>query len=31
LAQLYELAVKRDDETSSIVAEEAAEADDLII
>jgi cAMP-dependent protein kinase regulator len=31
LAQLYELAVKRDEETASIVAEEAADADDLII
>ena len=31
LAQLYELAVRRDDETTSIVAEEASEADDLII
>lgn len=31
LAQLYELAVVRDEETSSIVAEEAAEVDDLII
>jgi CRP-like cAMP-binding protein len=31
LAQLYELAVKRDEETSSIVAQEASDADDLII
>ncbi|HVU04080.1 MAG TPA: cyclic nucleotide-binding domain-containing protein [Polyangiaceae bacterium] len=31
LAQLYELAVHRDDETQSIVAQEASEADDLII
>lgn len=31
LAQLYELAVVRDEETSSIAAEEAAEVDDLII
>lgn len=31
LAQLYELAVRRDDETTSIVAQEASEADDLII
>ncbi|HEX4473545.1 MAG TPA: cyclic nucleotide-binding domain-containing protein [Polyangiaceae bacterium] len=31
LAQLYELAVKRDEETASIVAEEASVADDLLI
>jgi CRP-like cAMP-binding protein len=31
LAQLYELAVRRDEETSSIVAQEAADVDDLII
>jgi cAMP-dependent protein kinase regulator len=31
LAQLYELAVKRDEETSSIAAQEAADAEDLII
>jgi cAMP-dependent protein kinase regulator len=31
LAQLYELAVVRDEETSSIAAEEAADVDDLII
>jgi CRP-like cAMP-binding protein len=31
LAQLYELASKRDDETASIVAEEASDATDLII
>jgi CRP-like cAMP-binding protein len=31
LAQLYELAVKRDEETSSVVAQEAASADDLIL
>ncbi|HEX7671846.1 MAG TPA: cyclic nucleotide-binding domain-containing protein [Polyangiaceae bacterium] len=31
LAQLYELAVRRDDETTSIVAQEASDADDLII
>jgi cAMP-dependent protein kinase regulator len=31
LAQLYELAVVRDEETSSIAAQEAAEVDDLII
>jgi hypothetical protein len=28
---LYELAVKRDEETSSIAAEEAAETDDFVI
>jgi len=31
LAQLYELAVKRDEETSSVVAQEATNADDLIL
>lgn len=31
LAKLYELAVQRDEETSSIVAQEASEAGDLII
>jgi len=31
LAQLYELAVIRDEETSSIAAQEAAEVDDLLI
>jgi CRP-like cAMP-binding protein len=31
LSQLYELAAKRDDETASIVAEEASDATDLII
>ncbi len=31
LAQLYELAVKRDEETSSIVAQEATEADDFVL
>lgn len=31
LAQLYELAVKRDEETSSVVAQEAASADDMIL
>lgn len=31
LAQLYELAVKRDEETSSVVAQEATSADDLIL
>ncbi len=31
LAQLYELAAKRDEETASIVAQEASEADNLII
>jgi len=31
LAQLYELAVKRDEETASIVAQEASDAEDLII
>jgi cAMP-dependent protein kinase regulator len=31
LAQLYELAVQRDEETSSIVAQEASDVDDLII
>jgi CRP-like cAMP-binding protein len=31
LAQLYELAVVRDEETSSIVAQEAADVDELII
>jgi cAMP-dependent protein kinase regulator len=31
LTQLYELAVQRDEETSSIVAQEAAEADELLI
>lgn len=31
LAQLYELAVKRDEETSSVVAQEAAAADDMIL
>ena len=29
LAELYELAVKRDEETTSVVAQEAAEADDF--
>jgi cAMP-dependent protein kinase regulator len=31
LAELYELAVKRDDETRSIVAQEAASADDYVL
>jgi CRP-like cAMP-binding protein len=31
LAELYELAVKRDDETRSVVAQEAASADDYIL
>lgn len=31
LARLYELAVQRDEETSSIVAQEAAEVDDLVL
>jgi signal-transduction protein with cAMP-binding, CBS, and nucleotidyltransferase domain len=31
LAQLYELAIRRDEETSSIVAQDASEAGDLII
>ncbi|MFO0658865.1 MAG: cyclic nucleotide-binding domain-containing protein [Polyangiaceae bacterium] len=31
LAQLYELAVKRDEETSSIVAQEGVQADDLLV
>ena len=31
LAQLYDLAVKRDEETSSVVAQEAASADDYVI
>jgi CRP-like cAMP-binding protein len=31
LAQLYELAIKRDEETSSIVAQEAADADEFIL
>jgi CRP-like cAMP-binding protein len=31
LAQLYELAVKRDEETSSVVAQEATSADDMIL
>jgi CRP-like cAMP-binding protein len=31
LAQLYELAARRDEETTSIVAEEASDADDLLI
>ncbi len=31
LAQLYELAIKRDDETSSVVAQEATSADEWVI
>ena len=31
LAQLYELAVKRDEETSSVVAQEATSADDYVL
>jgi cAMP-dependent protein kinase regulator len=31
LAQLYELAIKRDEETSTIVAQEAQDADELVI
>lgn len=31
LAQLYDLAVKRDEETSSIVAQEGVQADDLVL
>lgn len=31
LGELYELAIKRDEETSSIVAQEAAEADDFVL
>ncbi len=31
LAELYELAVKRDEETTSVVAQEAAEADDFVL
>jgi len=31
LAQLYELAVKRDEETSSVVAQEATNADDYVL
>lgn len=31
LGELYELAVKRDEETSSIVAQEAAEADEFVL
>ncbi len=31
LAELYELAVKRDDETRSIVAQEATSADDYVL
>ncbi|MCC6663224.1 MAG: cyclic nucleotide-binding domain-containing protein [Polyangiaceae bacterium] len=31
LGELYELAVKRDEETSSIVAQEATEADDFVL
>lgn len=31
LAELYELAVKRDEETSSVVAQEASSADDMIL
>ncbi|MBX3125498.1 MAG: cyclic nucleotide-binding domain-containing protein [Polyangiaceae bacterium] len=31
LAQLYELAVKRDEETTTIVAQEATEADDFVL
>jgi CRP-like cAMP-binding protein len=31
LAELYELAIKRDEETTSIVAQEAADADDFIL
>ncbi|HKQ70865.1 MAG TPA: cyclic nucleotide-binding domain-containing protein [Polyangiaceae bacterium] len=31
LTELYELAIKRDDETSSIVAEEATSADDYVL
>lgn len=31
LGELYELAIKRDEETSSIVAQEAADADDFVL
>jgi hypothetical protein len=31
LAQLYELAVKRDEETSSIVAQEATDIDEFVL
>ncbi|MCA9596134.1 MAG: cyclic nucleotide-binding domain-containing protein [Myxococcales bacterium] len=31
LAQLYELAIKRDEETTSLVAQEATEADDYVL
>jgi cAMP-dependent protein kinase regulator len=31
LAQLYDLAVKRDEETSSVVAQEAAAADEYVL
>lgn len=31
LAELYELAIKRDEETSSIVGQEATDADDLVL
>ena len=31
LAELYDLAVKRDEETTSVVAQEATSADDYVI
>jgi cAMP-dependent protein kinase regulator len=31
LAQLYELAIRRDEETSTIVAQEATDADDFVL
>lgn len=31
LAQLYELAIKQDEETTSLVAQEATEADDYVL